>query len=120
VALVSLSDELRHRAQDLRDVDVKIEGITGPVGLVLANMASGQGFRLIVQWISIRGRAPELSLRVWRELQSGSLVPLRDVGLEIPYYRLPTIGEAVAKALELSVDNVTRFRTERDGKGGRR
>ena len=109
-----LPDELRRRARALRAIDLVPDSRAFEVnGEILADIPAGAGQALRVIWRTPPGRAPALSIRIWRESgRDGQLTPVRDLGIEVPHYRLAALAEAVARALELAHDNVTEFRRQ--------
>lgn len=110
-----LADELRDRAQELRLVDPA--PAPGPrwEGRVLQDIPNGVGHVLRLLWREPPNGPPNLSIRVWRESDRDLLLPL-SFGVEVPYFRLPRVGEGVAEALDLSCRHVLEYRRTRPGR----
>lgn len=112
-----LPDELRRRARSLRAVDIVPDRQAVVIeGTILAEIPAGLGQVLRVIWRTPTGRPPALSIRIWRETgHDGELAAVRDIGIEVPHYRLAALGEAIAEALGLAEDNVRQYRETRLG-----
>jgi hypothetical protein len=82
--------------------------------VLLRDIPNGRGHVLRVVWRPDPPRGgPHVSIRVWREQSRGkerALTPVGDLGVEVAYFRLPDLAEAIADALELARDNVREFR----------
>jgi hypothetical protein len=82
--------------------------------VLLRDIPNGPGHVLRVVWRPEPPRGgPHVSIRVWREISRGTeraLAPVGDLGVEVAYFRLPALAEAIADALELARDNVREFR----------
>jgi len=74
-------------------------------GQLLGTIASGARGELRLCWLWERDRPPVFSIRLWAEEADGQLWPVRAVGVSIPIHKLPALGEAVVKALELARDH---------------
>jgi hypothetical protein len=109
-----LPARLRDRAAALRAIDVHPRP-TDLDGILLAEIPSGPCHVLRVIWQPNRlGRGPHLSIRVWRESHPGEVTPVAGVGLEVAYYRLARLAEALADALELARQSVVDYRADQE------
>jgi hypothetical protein len=71
-------------------------------GDLLATLPGGRGGELRLVWLWEKDRSPVFSIRLWAAESDGELWPVRGVGVSIPAHQLPTLAEALIKALELA------------------
>jgi hypothetical protein len=110
----ALADDLRQGAAMLRESIDSVSTAFDTRKVLLRDIPNGRGHVLRVVWRPDPPRGgPHVSIRVWREQSRGkerALTPVGDLGVEVAYFRLPDLAEAIADALELARDNVREFR----------
>jgi hypothetical protein len=100
---MSLPDELRRRAQVVRGIP--LEDTEAAERIILADVPNGEGHCIQVAWLECPGKQARLSIRACRKLPDGNVVRVHPgLGLEIAWYRLPAVAEAIAMALEMAAE----------------
>ena len=112
------ADDLRAKAQVLRELEEPIRGVD-VWGEIIADIPNGPGHILRVVWRPPRGNAPpNLGIRIWKDCGSDQAIPLPGKGIDVPHYRLAALADALAVALERGIEHSRTFRRE-PGIGGR-
>ena len=100
----TLSDRLRQSAEGLwRARRPAPDDVGQAEGVLLGTIPNGIDHQIRVIWQPARnGRAPRLSIRLWRETGHNRFSPCRDIGIEVMAWNLPALAEAVASGLDLA------------------
>jgi len=57
---------------------------------------------LRMSWVRRDGRAPVLSMHIWRRSDDGKWMPMKSGGTFVPAYMLAAFADGVQKAVELA------------------